>query len=103
MTARARREIFLEAFFLWMTPFVALRCSVETAFLNFPVQRGNRFLELLLNLGRVGALENRSHFFDHRLCPGLVSEVPELPGLALSGPFEGGRMISQILISFWKG
>jgi hypothetical protein len=67
------------------------------------VQRGNRFLELLLDLGGVAAIENRSHLFDHGFCPGLVSEVPEFPGLALSCPFEGGRMISQILISFWEG
>ena len=66
------------------------------------MESGNRFPELFLGLSGVFALKNRSHVFDHGLRPSSMSEVSKLSGLALSCPFEGGRMISQILISFWK-
>ena len=67
------------------------------------MESGNRFPELFLDWSGVFALQKRSHFFDHGLRPGLVSEVPKLSGLALSCPFKGGMMVSQNLISFWEG
>jgi hypothetical protein len=66
------------------------------------VESGNRLFELCLDRFTLLALQKRSDFFDHGLCSGLVSEVSNPASFALSCPFQGGWVVSQIVISFWE-
>jgi hypothetical protein len=66
------------------------------------MKQGNRFFKSVSRFSRGFFSDSGLYIFDNAFDLGFISDISFATGLILSGPFKGGWMIGQILISFYS-